>query len=56
MTLATAYAAASQFQQAVGWQEKAIEIVAEPQKEEYRRVLELFQQEKTYEPAPPKSK
>lgn len=55
MTLATAYASANQFQQAVGWQEKAIEIVAELQKEEYRRVLELFQQDKTYEPAPPKS-
>jgi len=56
MTLATAYASGNQFQQAVGWQEKAIEIVAEPQKEEYGRVLELFQQGKPYEPAPPKSK
>jgi tetratricopeptide (TPR) repeat protein len=48
-TLAAAYAEAGDFDSAVKWQTKAIELESDPkQKEEYRARLKLFQEKKPY--------
>ena len=51
-TLAAAHAEAGQFDQAVRWQEKAIPLAPEAQRDVLRRRLELYQQGKPYREPP----
>ena len=47
-TLAAAHAEAGEFDQAVEWQQKAIELSAGTAEQELRERLELFRQEQPY--------
>ena len=47
-TLAAAYAEAGDFQRAVKWQQKAVDMSPENQKEDYRLRLELYKSSKPY--------
>ena len=51
-TLATAYASAGQFAEAVQWQQKAVELAPEEEKEDYRFRLALYEAGKPLEMAP----
>ena len=51
-TLAAAYALAGEFDQAVQWQLKAIELAPESEKENFRARLRLYQEHKPYRDEP----
>ena len=48
--LAAAHAAAEEFEEAIGWQEKAIEKATEEQSEVSKKILELYQDERPLDP------
>ena len=48
--LAAAHAAKEEFEQAVGWQEKVVEIAPEPQKSVAKKILELYQKKEPLDP------
>src|SRR5262249_27614916 len=47
-TLAVACAACGQFDEAVSWQERAVELAPEAEKDDYRSRLELYRQGRPY--------
>lgn len=53
-TLAAAYAEAARFDNAAEWQQKAIELAPEAQKEDYRSRLKLYREGKPYRSEPKK--
>ncbi len=48
--LAAAHAAKKEFEQAIGWQEKVVEIAVEPQKSVAKKILELYQKKEPLDP------
>jgi tetratricopeptide (TPR) repeat protein len=48
--LAAAFASADDFDRAIGWQEKVVEAVAEEQKADAQRVLELYRTKQPFSP------
>jgi tetratricopeptide (TPR) repeat protein len=55
-TLAAAYAEHGQFDLAIGWQKKVIELASEDDLEEYNSRLELYEAGKPFQDARPKAK
>ncbi|MCA9126529.1 MAG: tetratricopeptide repeat protein [Planctomycetales bacterium] len=49
--LAAAYASAEEFETAIGWQEKAIELAAESQKQVAKEILQLYQNKQPLDPS-----
>lgn len=48
--LAAAYGLKKEFAEAIGWQEKVVELAAEPQKKVARKILELYQKNEPLDP------
>ena len=46
--MAAAYAAADRFDKAIGWQEKAVELATDDQKEFESEVLQRYKEEQPY--------
>ena len=48
--LAAAYGLKKEFAEAIGWQEKVVELAAEPQKKVAKKILELYQKNEPLDP------